>query len=91
MKRRLQAGHPITSTNNLYAYALLTRKSNEELRHYAQRRNLDIIDFETYAFEHFVPRSIYFSDSVHPTIEGYLAMGIFFANEILRILDNRRS
>ncbi|MDP2939823.1 MAG: SGNH/GDSL hydrolase family protein [Candidatus Omnitrophota bacterium] len=86
-QRSLDIGYPIASTNNLYILSLLTAKFNSELRNYARSEGLPIIDFELYALENFVPRSRYFFDSVHPTIEGYLKMGRFFANEIIRILN----
>jgi lysophospholipase L1-like esterase len=84
-KRALEIGYPTESTNNLYAYALLTKKYNDKLREYAKQHNLNIIDFEEYAFAHFIPRSTYFHDSVHPEIVGYMEMGEYFASEIIRI------
>ena len=82
-QRALQIAHPIASTNNLCAYPILTKNFNSELREYARSSDLEIIDFESYALYKFSPRSTYFIDSVHPTSEGYLKMGKFFASELL--------
>jgi len=84
-KLALEIGHPTESTNNLYAYALLTKKYNKALRDYAKEQQQDVIDFESYAFSNFVPRSAYFHDSIHPNIEGYSKMAKYFADELIRI------
>ena len=79
----LDMAYPIASTNNLYAYPLLTKAYNEELRAYAQEKQLPLIDFEQYALEHFQPRSELFVDSVHLTRAAYLKMGQYFAQQLV--------
>ncbi len=80
--RALRVAYPTATTNNLYAYAILTRLFNSELRRFAEARELPLIDFEHFAFEHFDPRSVFFLDSVHPSLKGYEAMGRFLAAEL---------
>jgi len=82
--RALAIGYPIASTQNLYIYGLLTKMWNDELRTFAQKNNLGIVDFEEEVFQNFRPRSEYFGDSVHPNKKGYLKMGKFLANEIFK-------
>ena len=85
--RALDIAYPIASTNNLYAYPMLTKRYNEQLRHYAQQRSeVNLIDFEQYAFEHFDPRSEFFIDSVHPTSAAYVAMGGYFADALAPLI-----
>ncbi|MCP5071409.1 MAG: SGNH/GDSL hydrolase family protein [bacterium] len=81
-ERALQIAYPITSTLNLHAYSVLTRRWNEELRSFASANDVALIDFESVALEAFVPRSSYFGDSVHPKARGYEIMGQHFAREI---------
>ena len=86
--KALDIAYPIASTNNLYAYPLLTKRYNEQLRDYAQQhRNIKLIDFEQHAFEHFNPRSEFFIDSVHPTSAAYIAMGVYFADALAPLLN----
>jgi len=85
----LQVAYPIASTNNLYVYSILTQKYNAELKKYAQEHQLNIIDFETYARTNFVPRSAYFKDATHPSIDGYLKMGKYFANKLVNFIALR--
>ena len=51
----LDIAYPIASTNNLYAYPLLTKAYNEELRAYAQRKQLPLIDFKSMRWNTFSP------------------------------------
>ena len=78
----LKAAYPIASTNNLYAWSLLTKGYNEALRQLAVEEGLDIIDFEQYVFENIDPRSGFFTDSVHPTTDGFGTMALFLAEEL---------
>ncbi len=80
-ERTMEIAYPITSINNLYAFSILTKKWNSELRKYAKTHGIDLIDFEETALTLFNPRSRYFSDSVHPRPEGYLRMGKHFTAE----------
>jgi len=82
----LMSGYPIATTNNLYAWSLLTKGYNEALRGLAQAEGLDLIDFEEYVFQNIRPRSGFFSDSVHPTIDGYKSMALFLAAELKKRL-----
>lgn len=81
-QRALEVAYPIASTQNLYAYPLLTRQFNDEIRQFAEQRDLGLIDLEEYAYREFEPRSDYFTDSVHMTIQGYEAFGRFLATEL---------
>lgn len=81
-QRALEVAYPIASTQNLYAYPLLTRQFNDEIRQFAEQRDLGLIDLEEYAYREFEPRSDYFTDSVHMTIRGYAAFGRFLATEL---------
>jgi len=85
-ERSLEIAFPIASSNNLFLYPLLTRKYNEELRKYAHINNLDVIDFEEYAFQNFIPRDLYFQDSVHLSVKGYLEMGKFLSNKLKKYI-----
>lgn len=78
----LEIAYPITSSNNLYAYPLLTKKYNDELRRYAKNKRIELIDFEQFAFNNFKIRSKYFNDSVHLNEKGYFKMGKYFASKI---------
>ena len=82
----LKAAYPIASTNNLYAWSLLTKGYNEALRQLAVEEGLDIIDFEQYVFENIDPRSGFFTDSVHPITEGFGTMALFLAEELKKHL-----
>jgi len=84
-QRALDIAYPTASTNNLYAYPILTKRYNNELREYTRDKRLDLIDLEAYARKAFLPRSEYFTDSVHPTRQGYVEIGNYLAKEILRI------
>jgi lysophospholipase L1-like esterase len=83
-ERALSIAYPIAATDNLYAYSLLTKLYNQNLRDYARSKHLPMIDFEQYAFDHFSPRSTHFIDSVHPTPETYVEMGQYFASELTK-------
>lgn len=84
--RALEIAYPTQTTNNLYAYPILTKIYNQELRKFAQKNDLILIDFENYAYNHFRPRSDYFSDSVHPLNIGYLFMGEFISNILINYI-----
>lgn len=84
-KRALEIAYPISASNNLYAYSVLTHKWNFELKKYAEGGRMEIIDFEDAALELFNPRSKYFADSVHPTNEAHLKIGKFFAAELVKL------
>ena len=87
-ERALSIAYPIAATDNLYAYPLLTKLYNQNLRSYARNKHLPMIDFEQYAFDHFSPRGTHFTDSVHPTSETYIEMGQYFASELTKVLQN---
>jgi lysophospholipase L1-like esterase len=80
--RALEIAYPIASTQNLFAYPLLTRRYNEEIRRVARLRDVDLIDFEGYAYDELDPRSDYFTDSVHMTIRGSTTFGRYLATEL---------
>jgi lysophospholipase L1-like esterase len=80
--RALEIAYPIASTQNLFAYPLLTRNFNEKIRQFAKQKDVGLIDFEEYAFHEFEARSDYYTDSVHMTIQGYAALGRFLATEL---------
>jgi len=81
-QRALEIAYPIASTQNLFAYPLLTRQFNEEIRRLAGQRDLGLIDFEEFAYHEFEPRSDYFADSVHMTLRGHAALGRYLATEL---------
>ena len=85
-RRALELAYPISSTRNLYAYPLLTRLYNDQLRMFAELEKLPLVDFEEFAYEHFSKRSEYFTDSVHMTLKGYESMGKFLADELRSIV-----
>ncbi|MFC2169945.1 SGNH/GDSL hydrolase family protein [Acidobacteriota bacterium] len=82
----LEIGHPTASSNNLFAFAVLTRNWNKALREYAVVKDIPIIDFEAAALHLFPKRSDYFTDSIHLTTEGYRIMGKYFTQELIKIL-----
>lgn len=83
--RSLDVGYSIASTFNLYGNSLLTKKYNDALRKYvSKKKQVQIIDFDTYALNNFIPRSKYFSDSVHFTNNGYLKLGEFLVSELIK-------
>jgi lysophospholipase L1-like esterase len=85
--RALEVAFPTSSTNNLYAWPLLTSLYNNRLRQLVNEDDrVQLIDFEAYALDHFVPRHAYFVDSVHLTNEGYRQMGVYFAGELLKFI-----
>ena len=86
-QRALEIAFPIASTQNLFAYPLLTRQFNEEIRQFARQRDLGLIDFEEYAYHEFEPRSDYYTDSVHMTIRGYAAFGRYLADQLESRID----
>jgi len=86
--RSLKIAFPVASSNNLFLYPLLIRKYNEELKKYAQINNIDLIDFEEYALLNFIPRELYFQDSVHLSVKGYLEMGKFLSNKLKKYITN---
>ena len=89
-ERALEVSYPTHTTENLYAWPLLTAIFNNELRVFAERHdNVDLIDFETHAYEKFRPRDEYFKDSVHPSLLGYRVMGEYFARELLPYVPGR--
>jgi lysophospholipase L1-like esterase len=77
---------PLEISDNLYLYPLLTARFNQALRQYARRRDLPVLDLERHARGHFIPRSAYFLDPVHPSAAGYAAIGRFMASELLGYL-----
>lgn len=85
-RQAFEVAYPIAATDNLYAYSILTKRYNVALKKYAQEHHLDIIDFEAFARTNFVPRSEYFKDATHPSIEGYLKMGNYFAEELMKYI-----
>lgn len=87
----LKIGHPIVSTNNLYAFPVLTKNWNTALREYATAEEIPLIDFEKAAYDLFPDRSNFFTDSIHPTPEGYRIMGKYFSGEIIKILEFNES
>jgi lysophospholipase L1-like esterase len=89
-EKSLQFAYPISSTNNLYAYAILTKKFNQVLRDYSRANGLSLIDFEEYAWKALRPRSDFFHDSVHPNLRGYREMGIYFSSELLPLVNQIR-
>ena len=78
----LAMAYPIASTNNLYAYVLLTKKFNDSLRLIARKHNLLMFDLEAFSIPVMVPRSSYYIDSVHPSLKGYQVIGKYLADEI---------
>ena len=81
-EQALRIAYPIASTNNLYAWPILTKNYNEELRNYADQHDLDLMDLEEYIRKSFNPRSKYFDYSVHPNEKGYIEIGTYFANKL---------
>lgn len=88
--RALEIAFPTASTNNLYAWPLLTSIYNNKLRQLvAEDSRVQLFDYEAYALEHFVPRHTYFVDSVHFTNKGYREMGEYFARELLKFIPTQ--
>ena len=82
--RAMRIAYPISSTQNLYAYSILTRRYNEQLREFARTAGIELVDFEQYAYEHFRPRSLYFDDSVHGADTTYALIGALLADRVSR-------
>jgi lysophospholipase L1-like esterase len=85
-EKALRHAYPISSSDNLYAYAVVTRKFNEALRIYAKTHDLGLIDFEEYAWEKLRPRSQFFDDSVHPSLQGYREMANFLTEQLWSVI-----
>ena len=85
-EKAFQRAYPISSSNNLYAYTVLTRNFNQALRAYADAHGLGLIDFEQYAWEALHQRSQFFDDSVHLNLQGHEKLGIYLTSELLPLV-----
>jgi lysophospholipase L1-like esterase len=84
--RSLEISYPLSQSENVYLYALLTERWNEAVRRYALEHNLHVIDLEKYARDHLARRSDYFLDNVHWNARGYDEVGRFLARGLLRYI-----
>ena len=89
--RAMEMAFPVSFTDNLFAWAVLSSEFNEQLREFCSRHGIQLVDYEQWALDHLEPRSDYFSDPVHPSIDGYERLGLFLADELerLRLIGDR--
>lgn len=86
-EQSLSIGHLPRFTDNPYVLSKLTTQFNHLLLEFGNRQGIPIIDLALWSETAYVPRHIYFSDSVHPTGEGLRLIGEHIAMRLIQILE----
>ena len=82
-------GHLPVFTDNPYVLARMCERLNIALREMAERKSLQIIDLDKWARTALRPSDRYFFDSVHMYEEGQEMIGIYIANELLKVFTEK--
>lgn len=81
-KQALMMGYPVGFSDNLYAWPVLTKNYNARLIDFARKNELDVIDLAAWSVNALEPRSAFFRDPVHLTVEGDELVGKHLAREL---------
>ncbi len=81
----LRIGHLPGNVKNAYVLAIMTDKYNNAIRLLATEENIPLIDLEEWGGKMLVPPEAWFTDSVHLSAEGQMAIGDYIGQRLVEL------
>ncbi len=85
----MEIGHLPEGTSNTFVLAKMTERYNLAIKNMAAENGYPLMDLAGWSVEAFVPRSYYFTDSVHLAGWGMERVGYHLAEYLKKIIDDR--